>query len=167
MEMLGLHNLKVSPGSKTRKRRVGRGNASGKGNYSGRGMKGQRARSGGKAGLKLKGIKGYLQKIPKSKGFHSLQPRREEVNLRDLEKVFAAGEVITPKSLLASGLVKTIKKGIKVLGQGELKKKLEIEANAFSKTAEKAIIKAGGKITIIDLRPKKPAEKDAGKRIAK
>ena len=115
MEMLGLHNLKVSPGSKTRKRRVGRGNASGKGNYSGRGMKGQRARSGGKAGLKLKGIK----------------------------------------------------KGIKVLGQGELKKKLEIEANAFSKTAEKAIIKAGGKITIIDLRPKKPAEKDAGKRIAK
>ena len=152
--MLGLHNLKVSKGSKTRKRRVGRGNASGKGNYSGRGMKGQRARSGGKSGLKLRGVKGYLQRIPKSKGFQSRRIKKEEVNLRDLAKVFAAGDIITPKILLAKGLIKTIKNGVKVLGQGELKQKLDIKADAFSKAAEKAIIKAGGKAELIVKQPK-------------
>lgn len=146
--MLGLHNLKTALGSKTKKRRVGRGNASGKGNYSGRGNKGQRARSGGKSGLKLRGVKGYLHRIPKTKGFKSLIPRREEINLHDLEKVFNSGDVVTPKILLSRGLIKSVKNGVKVLGQGELKKKLEIKANAFSKTAAQAIIKAGGKIEI-------------------
>jgi len=148
-----LHNLKVSKGSKTRKRRVGRGNASGKGNYSGRGIKGQRSRSGGTSGLKLRGIKGYLLKIPKSKGFRSLKLRPAAVNLKDLEKVFENGSVITPKALLAKGLVKTIKNGVKVLGQGELKKKLEVKANAFSKTAEQSIIKAGGQAELIAKKP--------------
>ena len=132
MEMLGLHNLKTVTGSKTAKKRRGRGNASGKGNYSGRGMKGQRARSGGKGGLKLRGVRGYLQRVPKSRGFNSLKVKRAEVNLSQLEAAFKAGEIVTPKIMVARGLIKSVKQGVKVLALGEIKKNLEIKANAFS-----------------------------------
>jgi len=140
---LSLHNLKTAPGAKKRKRRVGRGNASGKGNYSGKGMKGQKARAGGSRGLKRRGIKGYLQRIPKSKGFKSLTAKFEEVNLSDLEKRFASGDEITPRILFKKDLIKSIKK-VKILGEGKLSKKLLVKANAFTKSAKEAIIKAGG-----------------------
>lgn len=129
---MDLSNLKA-PKRKT-KRRVGRGNASGVGTYSGRGSKGQRSRSGGKGGLKYKGLKMSLTKLPKSKGFKSLARELETINLKDLESKYKEGKLIELK-------------GVKVLGQGELKKKLEIKASGWSKAAEDAIIKAGGKIT--------------------
>jgi len=143
---LKLHNLKPGKGSKKRKKRLGRGDASGKGSYSGRGLKGQRARSGGKGGLKLKGFKANIQNIPKLPGFKSLKPKLEVVNLKDLDKVFKDGEVITPVLLKTKGLVKTTKNGIKILGQGKLNKKLTIKANKFSNSAKEAIEKAGGKV---------------------
>jgi large subunit ribosomal protein L15 len=149
MEKLGLHNLITAPGSKTKKRRVGRGNASGKGNYSGRGMKGQRARSGGKNKLILKGIKTYLRRIPKNRGFKSFKLKSATINLGGLDKAFKEGEEVTPQLLLAKGLIKKMNSGVKILGDGQLTKKLTVKANSFSKTALNAIIKAGGKAEII------------------
>ena len=154
MTKLTLHNLKLAEGSKTKKRRVGRGNASGKGNYSGRGMKGQRSRAGGKSKLALRGLKSYLLRIPKNKGFKSKRPSKESVNLKELENLFETGDVITPKDLHKLGLIRTTINGVKILGVGKLSKKFEVQANAFSKTANDAIIKAGGKAIIITKKEK-------------
>lgn len=152
MEKLTLHNLKIAKGSKKKKRRVGRGNASGKGNYSGRGMKGQRSRSGGKKKLSLRGVKGYLFRIPKKRGFISSKDKMEVVNIRSLNSVAKENDSVTPKYLFNRGLITTTKKGVKILGQGELKKKLTVRANQFSRTAKDAIVKAGGKIEIIEIK---------------
>lgn len=149
MVMLGLHNLKTTPGSKKRKRRVGRGNASGKGNYSGKGNKGQRSRASGKKGLVLKGIKSYLRRIPKRGGFLSLASRMEIVNIRDLERAYRPGEVVTAKSLSEKNLIKDRRSKIKILGSGALSKKLEVQVQAFSQKAKDAILKAGGKAEIV------------------
>lgn len=132
--MLNLSNIKKAK-TKT-KRRVGRGNSSGAGTYSGRGQKGQRARSGGKGGLKLKGLKETVSKLPKSRGFNSPNPKLKVINLAELSKRYKDGEIVSLKDT-------------KVLGQGEIKKKLTVKAAAFSKSAEEAIIKAGGKIAKI------------------
>lgn len=147
MERLTLSNLKIAKGAKKRKRRVGRGNASGKGNYSGRGMKGQRSRSGGKKKLALKGVKGYLLRIPKKRGFTTLKSKMETVNIGLLNSIDR--DLVTPKYLLEKGLIKTTRNGVKILGQGELKKKLTVRAHQFSKSARDAIIKAGGSVEII------------------
>jgi len=148
MARLTLHNLRVAKGAKRGKRRVGRGNASGKGNYSGRGNKGQRARSGGKNKLAMRGIRGYLLRIPKKRGFKSLAGKAEVVSLGVLEACAKNGEVITPKYLLQKGLIKSVNNGVKILGQGQLTKKLTVNVQQFSKTAKDAILKAGGQIKI-------------------
>lgn len=149
MTNLTLSNLQISSGAKKKKRRLGRGNASGKGNYSGRGIKGQRARSGGKSQLTLKGLKTFLQRIPKTKGFKAIQQPLANVNIGLLNKFFKAGDEITPLILLRRGLVKNIRSGVKILGEGQLSKKLTIKAQAFSKKAKNAILRAGGKAEII------------------
>ncbi|TSC95646.1 MAG: large subunit ribosomal protein L15 [Parcubacteria group bacterium Athens1014_10] len=141
---LSLYNLKPTPKSKKRKKRVGRGNSSGHGNYSTRGMKGQRARSGGRGGLKLLGIKSTLNRIPKLKGFRSIHPKPQIVNLLDLEKRFKDDETVNAKSLLEKGLIMNSKRKIKVLGKGKLTKKLTVKLNDFSESAKEAIEKAGG-----------------------
>jgi len=143
-----LHNLKSSKGSKKKKKRVGRGDGSGRGTYSGRGMKGQRSRTGGKKGLKIKGLRTFLRNVPKKGGFRSLETKMFVVNLEDLEKKFKDGDNITKKDLIKSGLIKSSKVGVKILGQGKLTKKLEVVADSFSKTAKDAIIKAGGKAEV-------------------
>lgn len=146
---LGLHNLKPADGSHKRKKRVGRGNASGHGTYSGRGIKGQRARSGGKKGLKYKGLKANIRNVPKKRGFKSLKPKLEIVNLRDLERKCQAGDTIDPRVMLELGLIKNIKNGVKVLGEGKLSKKLTVKASGFSKSARDGIIKAGGRVELL------------------
>lgn len=118
---LSLHNLKISKGSKKKKKRLGRGNSSGSGNYSGRGMKGQRSRSGGKNKLKRLGMRQVILATPKKKGFKSKQLKNQIVNLIDINKYFKDGSEISPKILLKVGLIKTIKKPVKILGKGELK----------------------------------------------
>jgi len=147
--MLTLHNLTVAVGSKKRKRRVGRGNASGKGNYSGRGMKGQRARSGGKNKLLLKGIRTYLQRIPQRRGFKSIKPKMATVNIGVINQLFNEGEEVTPLILVKRNLIKDARLGVKILGDGKITKKLTIKANQFSKAAKDAILKAGGTINKI------------------
>ncbi len=142
--MLTLHTLKPAKGSKKKRKRVGRGNASGHGTYSTRGQKGQRSRSGGRNKLKIKGLKSLLQSIPKQRGFHSLYPKLAVVNLKDLEKSFNEGELITPKKLETKGLIRTAKNGVKILSDGVLTKKFRVQADSFSKGAEEKIKKAGG-----------------------
>jgi len=148
---LKLYNLKPAFGSKKNKKRVGRGDSSGHGTYSTRGAKGQRARSGGKGGLKLKGLKSNIQSIPKLGGFRSLKPKLEIVNLEDLEKNFSENNIITPTKLMEKGLIRDPKVGIKVLGMGKLSKKFIIKVNKISDSARKAVEKAGGKVILFPI----------------
>ena len=149
MTELTLHNLKVKKGEKKKSRRVGRGNASGRGTYSGRGQKGQKSRSGGKRGLRRKGLRQLLRNKPKIGGFKGPKRRLVTVNLDQLEKNFDTGELVNLKKLIAKNLIKKGKPGVKILGKGKLTKKLTVVANSFSESAKKAIIDTGGRIEII------------------
>ena len=145
--VVSLSNLKSYKQKK--KKRVGRGDSSGMGTYSRRGMKGQKSRSGGRSGLKRMGLKQFLHQIPKSRGFKSFYEKMEIVNIGQLNKKFENGEIVTLQKLKNAGLVKNIKNGVKILGSGKLTKKFTIKANSFSKSAENAIKKAGGKVKLI------------------
>ncbi len=147
---IGLHNLKMNRGFRKRSRRVGRGNSSGRGNYSGRGIKGQRARAGGKRSYAGKKYPSLIRMIPKIKGFQSIHPKKESVNLDDLNVHFGEGEIVTPRKLAEKGLIRDWRKGTKILGQGKLNKKLIVKAEMFSKKAQTIIEKEGGEIEIIN-----------------
>lgn len=144
-ELLGLHNLQKNPKAKKRKIRRGRGNASGHGNYSGKGMKGQKSRSGA-SGLKLRGVRAYMQRIPKKKGFKSGRPSNIPINLAVLDKYFTEGEVVSLKSLVKKNLLPKGKNNVKILASGTLTKKLVIRVDNLSVKAKEAIIKAGGEV---------------------
>ena len=142
-----LHDLKpktVRQGSK----RVGRGNASGKGKTAGRGTKGQKARAGHRI---RPDVREKLKKLPKLRGyaFASIQDKPSVLNVGALEAAFAAGESITPATLLERGLVRA-RKGetatVKILGGGELSKKLVVSGCAVSQSAKAKIEKAGGTV---------------------
>jgi len=143
---LGLHNLKPNLNSKRKIKRIGRGNASGHGTYSTRGLKGQRARSGGRSGLKQKGWRHILLSAPKLRGFKSLYSKGQIVNLVDLEKKFNDGEKITPQVLAEKKLIANAHFLVKILGKGELNKKLEIVGCSVSASAKEKIEKIGGQI---------------------
>jgi large subunit ribosomal protein L15 len=163
---LNLSNLKPAQARKTRKR-VGRGLGSGKGRYSTRGLKGQKARSGShkmRAGFEGGQMPIYMR-LPKMRGQYSkdampVGPHRTRtvaVNVRDLER-FDAGAEITPESLAEAGLIRNTKYDLKILGEGELTKKLSVSAHNFSKTAREKIEKAGGSISWLrgEPEPRKP-----------
>jgi large subunit ribosomal protein L15 len=141
-----VHDLKPAPGSTRDRKRVGRGIAGKGGKTAGRGTKGQGARSNIKPGFEG-GQLPLMQRIPKLKGFKN--PFRVEyvvVNLDTLEAF--EGDEVTPETLRAKGLVH--KHGlVKVLGRGELTRKVRVRAHAFSKTAEQAITAAGGTVEVI------------------
>jgi large subunit ribosomal protein L15 len=145
---LKLENLKPAYGAKKKSKRVGRGDSSGHGTYSTRGAKGQRARSGGKGGLKLKGLKGNILSIPKLGGFRSLKHKLAIVNIKDLDKKFANNDIITTGKLVEKGLIKSAKFGVKVLGMGKLTKKFILKVNKISQTAKEALEKAGGQVIL-------------------
>ena len=141
------NTIKPSRNSGKKSKRLGRGNSSGAGNYSGRGMKGQRARSGGKGGLKMKGFKGILQSTPKLRGFKSLKNKPEEVKIGELEKNYSEGDSVNLDSLLKKGLIDDKSNGAKIIFDGaELKKKLSVEGIKCTKNAEEAVKKAGGEV---------------------
>ena len=144
-----LNSLEKSPETKVRKR-VGRGPGSGLGKTSGKGHKGQNARSGGGVRPGFEGGQLPLfRRLPK-RGFNNYEFRTEYaiVNVGDLND-FKDGSVIELSNLKESGLVKKEKDGIKILGNGELTKKLTVKANKFSSTARVKIENAGGKIEVI------------------
>lgn len=145
-----LHELKPNEGSVQTRKRVGRGPGSGLGKTSGKGHKGQNARSGGGVRPGFEGGQLPLfRRLPK-RGFNNYEFRTEYavVNVGDLND-FKDGSVIELMNLKESGLVKKEKDGIKILGSGELTKKLTVKANKFSSTAKEKIENAGGKIEVI------------------
>ena len=145
-----LHELKPNEGSVQTRKRVGRGPGSGLGKTSGKGHKGQNARSGGGVRPGFEGGQLPLfRRLPK-RGFNNYEFRTEYavVNVGDLND-FKDGSVIELKNLKESGLIKKEKDGIKILGSGELTKKLTVKANKFSSTAKEKIENAGGKIEVI------------------
>ncbi|MBX5469874.1 MAG: 50S ribosomal protein L15 [Thermoleophilaceae bacterium] len=156
---MGLHNLKPAPGSRHRRKRVGRGEGSGLGKTSGRGQKGAGARSGNKRNkayeggqmpihMRLRKLRGPHMK--KSMPFEPFRTSTQPVNLRDLEARFDDGAEVTPESLRAVGLATRKGVPVKVLGQGEISKKLTVRAHAFSKTAREKIEAAGGSCAVLD-----------------
>jgi large subunit ribosomal protein L15 len=142
------HDLKPPPGSNRRRRRVGRGEGSGKGKTAGRGTKGTRAR--GRVRTFFEGGQMPLvRRIPKLKGFRPPhQSIYQAVNLRDLERL--DGPEIGINELRAAGLVKGRGTLVKVLGDGEVGRKLTVRANAFSRSAREKIESAGGSVEVID-----------------
>jgi large subunit ribosomal protein L15 len=140
-------NKLTNKGRGLKKRKiVGRGNASGHGTYSARGMKGQRSRSGGKRGLKLKGLRFTLLRLPKFKGIKSLQPENQVVRIFDLVKKFTDGDIVNAASLKEKGLIKRVGLPVKVLSAGDLNKKLTVQNCFVSAAAKEKIEKAGGKV---------------------
>lgn len=137
------HELRPAKGSTQRRRRVGRGIGSGLGKTSGRGTKGQKARRQIPPGFEG-GQTPIHRRLPVKKGFRNINHKEYAVvNLNDLEKHFDKGDV-DPQALIAKGLIKDAKNGVKVLAFGTLTKKLKVSATAFSKAAAEKIAAAGG-----------------------
>ena len=143
-----LHELKPVEGARHSKKRVGRGTGSGLGQTSTRGHKGQNARSGGGVRPAFEGGQTPLfKRIPK-RGFTNINRKEYEVVNLEALNCFDEGAKVTPEKLIKAGLIKE-GKNIKVLGNGKLEKNLTVSAHKFSKSAEKGIVEAGGKIEVI------------------
>ncbi|HAT56888.1 MAG TPA: 50S ribosomal protein L15 [Veillonellaceae bacterium] len=145
-----LHELKPAAGSKTTERRVGRGLGSGLGKQSGRGAKGQNARSGGGVRPGFEGGQLPLYRRLPKRGFKNIFAKEfTVVNVSQLN-LFDDGETVTPLTLLDKGILKSIEdNGVRILGDGELKKSLTVQAQGFTKTALAKIEAAGGKAEVI------------------
>ncbi len=145
-----IEDLKPAEGSKRGDKRVGRGVGSGHGKTSGKGHKGQKARSGGTKGAGFEGGQMPLQRRLPKRGFRNypFSKTYAVVNLKDLLRVEDL-EIITPEVLHERGIVKDTKDGIKILGEGEIRKSVTVKANAFSSTAMEKIKAAGGKAEVI------------------
>ena len=160
MPEVGLHSLKPAPGSRHRRKRVGRGEGSGVGKTSGRGQKGAGARSGSKSRpnteggqmpihMRMRKLRGPHMK--KSMPFEQFgRTQTQAVNLRDLDARFDDGAEVTPDTLKGAGLATRKGVPVKVLGQGELSKKLTVHAHGFSKAAREKIEGAGGACQVLD-----------------
>jgi len=144
-----LHELKPAKGARKVSKRKGIGIGSGLGKTGGRGQNGQNARSGGGTRPGFEGGQMPLhQRIPK-RGFTSkFKKHYAEVNVDDLNR-FQEGTLVTPELLQEEGMVKQVRDGIKILGNGELKTKLDVRAHRFSKGAEEKIKAAGGSVEVI------------------
>ncbi len=144
-----LHELSPVPGSNPKAYRKGRGNGSGNGKTAGRGQKGQWSRSGGGVRVGFEGGQMPLaRRIPK-RGFHNIFAKPlEAINVSALDK-FEEGAVVTVNELLESGILSKCEYGVKILGKGEITKKLTVQANAFSASAKEKIEAAGGKAEVV------------------
>jgi large subunit ribosomal protein L15 len=144
-----LSNLKPPRGSRHRKVRVGRGMGSKMGKTSGAGNKGQQSRRGYSRRAGFEGGQMPLHRRLPKRGFSSPFPKEfAVVNVESLN-VFAAGDTVTPEALAGLGIVRAIRSGIKILGDGELKVALTVQAHAFSKSAQEKITRAGGKAEVL------------------
>src|SRR5215813_14581213 len=141
--MIGLNNLKPPVGSTHSKKRRGGGMGSGLGKTAGRGYKGQKSRSGARTKRGFEGGQMPLHRRLPKRGFTNIFKKEYAiVNLDRLEKL--EGETFSVDSLLASGVIKKLHDGLKVLGTGQLTRKITVEAHQFSKSAVEKIQKAGG-----------------------
>ena len=149
--MVDLHNLKSPIGAKSKHKRKGRGDGSNKGSYSGRGLKGQKARSGGSLPLFFEGGQlPLVKKLPFMRGFYN--PFRKSfvpINLDKLEHFFESGEKVNPEILFERKIVSKNNSLIKILGNGNLKIKLTVQASAFTVSARSKIESVGGTCQIL------------------
>lgn len=145
-----LHELQPAPGSKKEPTRKGRGIGSGLGKTSGKGHKGQNARSGGGVRPGFEGGQMPLQQRVPKRGFNNAAFRKEiiAINLNALNR-FESGTEVTPEALVEAGIIKSVKDGVKILGNGELDKALTVRVHSFSKSAIAKIEAAGGKAEVI------------------
>ncbi|MCL0037393.1 50S ribosomal protein L15 [Thermodesulfovibrionales bacterium] len=145
-----IHDLSPAKGSRKRPKRIGRGPASRHGKTSTKGHKGQKARSGGTKGPAFEGGQTPLQRRLPKRGFKNRPFKKEYavLNLKDLSKV-ADIDVITPEILLENKIIKSIKDGIKILGDGNIDKPLTIKAHAFSSSALSKLSAVGGKTEVL------------------
>jgi large subunit ribosomal protein L15 len=160
-EEIGLHSVRPKPGARKARRRVGRGEGSGTGKTSGRGHKGAGARSGNrrKVGyeggqnpihMRMRKLRGPHRKM--SMPFEQFRTHTQPVNVSDLDDRFKAGDEVSPETLRAAGLAKR-KHPVKILGRGELSKKLTVRAHAFSASAREKIESAGGTVEVLSAAP--------------
>jgi len=144
-----LHELQPAPGSRKERNRVGRGIGSGNGKTSGRGQKGQKARSGGGVRIGFEGGQTPLfRRLPK-RGFTNINRKEYAIVNLDVLNRFEDGTEVTPELLLETGVVSKLKAGVKILGNGQIEKKLTVKAHKFSSAAKEAIEAAGGKTEVI------------------
>ncbi len=146
-----LHDLKSNPGARKKRKRVGRGPGSGQGKTAGKGHKGAKARAGYSRRLGFEGGQTPLHRRLPKRGFnHQNRSPFAIINLDVLEAAFESGAEITTESLITAGLAKSAKGGVKVLGRGEVTKKLNIKVQAISPAAHEKIVAAGGSVELID-----------------
>ena len=144
-----LHELHYADGARRNSWRIGRGQGSGNGKTAGKGHKGQKARSGGMGKLGFEGGQTPLARRLPKRGFTNFTRREYAIVNVGMLNRFDNGVEVTPELLHEVGLVKAFKDGVKILGEGELEKKLTVKANKFSESAIAIIEKAGGKAEVI------------------
>ncbi len=145
-----LHELQPAAGSVKDVKRIGRGHGSGQGKTAGKGHKGQKARSGGSIRPGFEGGQMPLQRRMPKRGFNNIFAKEyAEINVSVLEARFEDGAVVDAQALLESGAIKDAKDGIKVLGNGEITKKLTVKAAKFTASAQEKIEEAGGKAEVM------------------
>ena len=146
---MNLHELSPAPGSNTKAYRKGRGAGSGNGKTAGRGHKGQWARSGGGVRVGFEGGQMPLARRLPKRGFHNIFAKPlEAIDVSALEK-FEDGAVVDVQALLEKGVLSKCQYGVKILGNGEISKKLIVKASAFSASAKEKIVAAGGKWEVV------------------
>jgi len=144
-----LHDLKPAVGATTAAKRLGRGIGSGLGKTSGKGHKGAKARSGGGKGPGFEGGQMPLtMRLPKRGFTNKWRTEYVAINVDRLE-IFEDGQVVTPVELIEMGIIKKIEDGVKIMGNGEITKKLTVKANKFTASAKEKIEAAGGKAEVI------------------
>ena len=145
-------DLHAPKGANKKKRIVGRGSSSGRGTTAGKGNKGQQSRSGGKVYVGFEGGQMPLYRRIARRGFSNYWFKKEYaiVNLAELDAKFSDGETVNRESLILKGIVGKSEKLIKVLGNGDISKKLEVSVDKISSSAKEKIEKAGGKVTIVE-----------------
>jgi len=144
-----LHDLKPAVGATTAAKRLGRGIGSGLGKTSGKGHKGAKARSGGGKGPGFEGGQiPLMRRIPKRGFTNKFRTEYVAINVDRLE-IFEDGQVVTPVELIEMGIIKKIEDGVKIMGNGDITKKLTVKANKFTATAKEKIEAAGGKAEVI------------------
>ena len=147
-----LHDLRPPKGAKKKRKRVARGNSGRGGTYAGRGRKGQKARSGAKISPYFEG--GQLptvRRYPLKRGFTNIWRKAyTPINVDQLEERFAAGSMVSPRTLVEARLIKRQSELVKILGRGELETELTVRAHAFSKSARVKVEEAGGAVEVLD-----------------
>ena len=145
-----LNDLRPNPGAKKSRKRVGRGNSSGYGTTAGRGQNGQLSRSGGGKGAGFEGGQQPLaMRLPKLPGFRNInRVEYAPVNVSRIDALYADGDVVDAESLVAKGVIKSVAKPVKVLGDGEITKKVTVKVDKVSASAQAKIEAAGGKVEL-------------------